>query len=130
MSVGKEGLNRLVLVGKDLEQIQHADQLQSLNHELGWGHQLYGAAALLGRGHSLDQNSNAAGVDHGHFREVDRNARVAGGQRVFYSLAEGVHPDAQADGAAKLNNLNFRKPADADFHRAPLGLSEAVAYPW
>jgi hypothetical protein len=41
-------LHRCVLVLEDLEEVQHANQLQGLHHELGRCDQLHAAAALLG----------------------------------------------------------------------------------
>ena len=44
-----EGLNGNVLVLEDLEQIQHANQLQGLHYELGWAEQLNSTPALFRR---------------------------------------------------------------------------------
>src|SRR6184192_3081873 len=79
LSLGElsERLYRLIFILKDLEQINYAHQLQSLQGEFGRLHQLHRAPALFGAGQRTHQNADPAGVDHGHFFQVQHHGVVA-----------------------------------------------------
>ena len=66
----------LVVVFINIEQAEHTHHAQRFLREAGKVHQLDASSSLLRRGKKSHQYTDAAGVDHRHFRQVDDEARV------------------------------------------------------
>src|ERR1700687_4980306 len=65
-----EGFHRRIVILENLEEVENAYQPQALHRELGRLDQFDVPPTLLGVSQRAHQQSNSAGIDHGHFRKV------------------------------------------------------------
>src|SRR5208282_798 len=100
-----KGVHRGVVVIENLEQIENAHQTQSLDCEFVRLHQLDVPAELLGRSQKAHQQANSAGIDHGHFGQVEHNASVATAHCLLDGLAQAVHGLPHPERSSELNDL-------------------------
>ena len=86
-----ERFDCLFLLLVDFEQVEQADHLQRLDCELGWVQELERSTVLLSGGEETYQQSDAAGVDHLYFTQVDDEPAAAILKKVFHRTTKPVH---------------------------------------
>jgi hypothetical protein len=116
ISIGNscEGFHRCIVTLENLEEVENAHQAQGLHRELGRLHQFDVPATLLGGSQKAHQQANPAGIDHGHFGQVDHNASVAAAQCLLDGLAQAVNCWACAESSPELNDLYLCALTDVD----------------
>jgi hypothetical protein len=102
-----EGFHRSIVILENLKEVENAYQAQALHCELGRLHQFDVPPTLLGASQKAHQQSNSAGIDHGHFSKVDHNASVSATQCLLDGLAQAVNSGANPKSSSELNDLNL-----------------------
>lgn len=109
-----EGSDGLIGVFKDFEEIEDANEFQSLQGELGRIEELERAAILLGESEEADEKADAARIDHGDFFEVKDEADVAGIEEVGEGGADFINGRAENEFAAEFDDFGPRLRAKFD----------------
>src|SRR5208282_822293 len=109
-----KGVHGRVVVIENLEQVENTHQTQSLDCEFVWLHKLDVPAELLGGSQKAHQQANPAGIDHGHFGQVEHNTSVAAAHCLLHGLAQAIHRLAHPERSSELNNLYLRTLSHVD----------------
>jgi hypothetical protein len=96
------------IIVENLEQVENPDQAQGLQREFGGLYQLDVSAALLGRGQKAHQQTDSAGIDHGHLGEIYDDASVSAADCLLHDLAQIVHGGTDPERSPKLDYLHLR----------------------
>jgi hypothetical protein len=101
-----KGSHRGVGIFEDFEEVEDTNELQSLQSKLGGVEKLQRTPALFGGGEEADEKADAARIDHGHVRQIQKEAGLAGVLQIGERPAELIEGRAQHQFAAKFKNFH------------------------